>query len=47
MKITRRHKTTEEAFDDVRKAWRELVLEVRKALHIDQLLDWIEARLRR
>ena len=38
-------KTTAEAFDDVREAWRELLLEVAKALHIFTLLDWLKALL--
>ncbi len=30
-----------------RKHWRELWLEVGKALHLDQLLEWLKARLER
>ena len=37
----------EAAHDEVRKAWRELVVEVGKVLHIDRLLDWIKTKLRR
>ena len=35
----------EAAAEEVRKAWREFVLEVVRVTHLDKLLDWLEARL--
>lgn len=41
----KRPKTTREAFEEVHYHLRKVFLEIRKALRIDRILNWLEDRL--
>lgn len=40
-------KTLQQALDELGEAWRELVLEVCYALHVDKIVEWLTRQLRR